>query len=193
MKVTGITAEFDPLHNGHAYLMEEARRLTGCDALAVAMSGDFVQRGEPALTDKWARTEAALRSGADLVVEIPVLFCLGDASRYASASVRLLEECGCSHIAFGSESGDVKALQALADFINGHREELGDGIRTLTGKGLSWPAARAVVLRELGGHEIPESPNDILALEYVMNMSLASPLAVKREGSGYSDELFSDV
>ena len=74
MKASGITAEFDPLHDGHAYLMEETRRLTGCDALVIAMSGDFVQRGEPAVTDKWARTEAALRTGADLVVEIPTLF-----------------------------------------------------------------------------------------------------------------------
>ena len=85
MEATGITAEFDPLHNGHAYLIEEARSLTGCDAVVVAMSGDYVPRGGPALTDKWSRTEAALASGADLDIEIPVLFCLGNASQYAKA------------------------------------------------------------------------------------------------------------
>lgn len=180
MKATGITAEFDPLHEGHAYFMEEARRTTCCDALAVAMSGDFVQRGAPAVTDKWTRTEAALRAGADLVIEIPVIFCLGNASQYASASVRLLEACGCSRIAFGSESGDLKNIEDAAAYMKDHRNELGEGIRALTSEGLSWPAARAKVYRELSGSDIPGTPNDILALEYVMHMKDAAPAAVRR-------------
>ena len=107
MKITGITAEYNPFHNGHAYLIREARRVTCCDAVAVVMSGDFVQRGEPAFTDKHTRACHALKNGADLVIELPVLFCLDYAGRFASAAVKLLETAGCAHIAFGSESGDL--------------------------------------------------------------------------------------
>ena len=84
MKAVGITAEYNPLHNGHVYHMDKARELSGCDAVVVAMSGDFVQRGAPAVMDKWTRAEHALTSGADLVIEIPVLYCLGNAGQYAS-------------------------------------------------------------------------------------------------------------
>ena len=99
LKAAGITAEYNPLHKGHVYHIEETRRITGCDAVVVAMSGDYVQRGEPAIMDKWVRTEHALKSGADLVIEIPVLFCLGNAGQYAGAAVRILEATGrVSHI-----------------------------------------------------------------------------------------------
>ena len=115
LKAAGITAEYNPLHNGHVYHIEETRRATGCDAVIVAMSGDYVQRGEPAILDKWTRTEHALMSGADLVIEIPVLFCLGNAGQYARAAVKLLEATGkVSHISFGSESGDKDALIRIA-------------------------------------------------------------------------------
>ena len=189
MKASGITAEFDPLHDGHAYLMEETRRLTGCDALVVAMSGDFVQRGEPAVTDKWARTEAALRTGADLIVEIPTLFCLGNASQYASAAVRILEECGCSVIAFGSESGDIDSIGRAAGYIRENRRAIEEGINALVPEGLSWPAARARVFKELSGCDIPGSSNDILGLEYVLCMEKALPVAVKRTDALSASEI----
>ena len=81
MKLAGIVAEFNPLHNGHEYIISETRRLTGCESVVIAMSGNYVQRGEPALVDKWSRAEMSLKSGADLVIEIPTLFCLGNASQ----------------------------------------------------------------------------------------------------------------
>lgn len=197
MKATGITAEFDPLHNGHAYIMEEARKLTDCDAVVVAMSGDFVQRGGPAVTDKWTRTGAALASGADLVIEIPVMFCLGNASQYAGASVSLLESAGCTNIVFGSESGDTGLVETTAACIRDMGEELGKEISLLAKEGLSFPAARSrayAALRQGRATEddiakelsVLREPNDILALEYVMNMKLARPLAVKRQGQPHS-------
>jgi len=190
IKATGITAEYNPLHNGHVFHMEEARRLTGCDALVVAMSGDYVQRGEPAISDKWARTGSALASGADLVVEIPVICCLGDAGRYASAGVSLLEALGCSNIAFGSESADADQLVRTADFLCSNKKIIADIISDLTSDGMSYPAARAEAVSRLGGDvHIPETPNDILALEYVMSMKHAVPVPVKRSGSGYNDPL----
>ena len=197
MKATGITAEFDPLHNGHAYIMEEARRLTGCDAVVAAMSGDYVQRGEPALTDKWTRARAALSSGADLVIEIPVMFCLGDASRYAAASVRLLEAAGCTQIAFGSENGDTALIERTAGNIRQMAGELEERISSLARDGLSYPAARAKAYASLAEGKAPaheterelsvlSGPNDILALEYILHMEKARPLAVKRRGSSHA-------
>ena len=237
MNIIGITAEYNPLHNGHVHHIAEARRLSGCDAVVVAMSGDFVQRGEPALLDKWTRTRLALESGADLVVEIPALFCLGNASQYAGASVRLLEALGCDRIAFGSECADADIIVRMAGFIMEHREEIISGISEKIRQGLSYPAAREEVYRSLRLREVKPSgngmdhsaieacqnpsnyeadtgdayiksslradiddeisvlsnPNDILGLEYVMHMESAQPLAIKREGAGYSDDIVAGV
>ena len=194
MKACGITAEFNPLHNGHVYIMNEARRLTGCDAVVVAMSGNYVQRGEPAITDKWARTEAALSCGADLVIEIPTVFCLSDAGRYARAGVTLLESLGCTeYICFGSGSGDENTLKELATLIKEHAPEIKERIKRFALMGLSYPAAREKALTEMmtDGPDISAvkkvlgNPNDVLALEYMISSKTAKSVCVKRKGSGY--------
>ena len=199
MKITGITAEYNPLHNGHIYQLEQARMLSGCDAVAVAMSGDFVQRGEPALLDKWTRCALALDAGADLVVEIPVLFCLGNASQYAAASVRILESLGCGSIAFGSESGDTELLSGIAGFLDDHGAELDGHAALLAKEGSSYPAVRAEAYRKLRSENGADDerlareiralgdPNDILAIEYIRCMRSASPLCVKRQGPAHGD------
>ncbi|MBR6503428.1 MAG: nucleotidyltransferase family protein, partial [Firmicutes bacterium] len=105
MKAYGIIAEYNPFHNGHRYHIEETRRRTGCDAVAVVMSGDFVQRGEPALLDKWTRAEAALRCGADLVLELPAVFACSSAEHFAFGGVGILEGLGVPDgISFGAEA-----------------------------------------------------------------------------------------
>ena len=215
MKATGITAEYNPLHNGHVYHMDKARTLTGADAVVVAMSGDFVQRGEPAMLDKWKRTELALRGGADLVIEIPALYCLGNAGQYASAGVKLLEALGCDSVAFGSECGDTGLLAEIAGFLVISADEISSEVQELRTSGLSYPAARSkayekvrrqymqdkcenagtdagadagaveeILQKEL---KVLESSNDILSLEYILAMEKAAPVAIKREGAGYSD------
>ena len=203
IKATGITAEYDPLHNGHVYLIEQARAVTSCDVIAAAMSGDYVQRGEPAMLDKWTRCGMALDAGADIVVEIPVQFCLGNASQYAGASVRLLEALGCSHIAFGSESGDISLLKSTADFLVSEKEAIEARISELIKDGLSYPAARAQAFwlaQDLSGSpmrpgeaDVLSNPNDILALEYIKNMKTAQPVCVKRQGAQYNDGLDEDM
>ena len=190
MKAAGIVAEYNPLHRGHIYHMQKTAELSGCDAVVVAMSGDFVQRGMPAVFDKWTRAGHALRSGADLVIEIPAVHCLADAGTYAGAGVRLLEATGkVSHISFGSECGDPEALNSSADFIRRNAGAMKDGITSLRKEGLSYPAARERIYRDLGGpafaSEILSSPNDILALEYILAMKKAQPLVIKRKGAGY--------
>lgn len=203
-KAAGITAEYNPLHNGHVFHIEETRRITACDAVIVAMSGDFVQRGEPAFMDKWERAEHALRCGADLVIEIPALFCLGNAGQYASAAVKLLEATGkVTHISFGSESGDTEALTRIAFTLRDKKEEIEKCIRSLKGYGFSYPAARARAYSEVRADATGKDPdtdpeikrdsqilykaNDILAIEYIKSMQDASPVVVKRCGAGYSD------
>ena len=204
MKAVGIVAEYNPLHNGHVYHISRSRELGGADAVVVAMSGDYVQRGEPAILDKWARTAHALSCGADLVVEIPVLHCLGNAGQYASAAVKILESTGVvSHISFGSESGDTAALAAIAQILKENEGELAESISALRSRGLSYPAAREAAYAELRGKmlgadpaadpeilreiKILSSPNDILSLEYIQAMRTAEPAAVRREGAGYGD------
>lgn len=190
MKAAGVVAEFNPLHKGHIYHLRKTAELSGCDAVVVAMSGDFVQRGMPAVFDKWTRAGHALRCGADLVIEIPAVHCLADAGVYAGAGVRLLEATGkVSHISFGSECGDREVLKSTADFIRNNAEALKEGIINLRKDGLSYPAAREKTYRELGGPvfgpEILGSPNDILGIEYILAMENAQPLVIKRQGAGY--------
>ena len=191
MKAVGITAEYNPLHNGHVYHIARAKELSGCAAAVVAMSGDFVQRGAPAVMDKWTRAEHALRCGADLVLEIPVLHCLGNAGQYASAGVRILEAAGVSCISFGSESGDAEAVAGAAGFIKEHRADMEALIAAYSKDGMNYPAARAKAFAELGGSRkglnVLKNPNDILAAEYIMAMEKAVPVPVKREGAGYKD------
>ena len=204
LKAAGITAEYNPLHNGHLYHIEETRRITGCDAVVVAMSGDYVQRGEPALMDKWVRTEHALKCGADLVVEIPVLFCLGNAGQYAGASVRILEATGkVSHISFGSESGDAQALIRIAHILIDNGPEIEAAVKSIKSKGFSYPAARALAYTAVraaikgtdpdtdmeirGDIRILDKANDILGIEYIKAMQSAEPVVIHREGAGYGD------
>ncbi len=204
LKAAGITAEYNPLHNGHLYHIEETRRITGCDAVVVAMSGDYVQRGEPALMDKWLRTEHALKCGADLVIEIPVLFCLGNAGQYAGAAVRILEATGMvSHISFGSESGDADALIRIAHTLRDNEAEIEAVVKSFRNKGFSYPAARALAYSEVRSAikgtdpdtdpeikndiRILDKANDILGIEYIKAMKSAEPVVIHREGAGYGD------
>jgi len=210
MKAVGVTAEFNPLHNGHLHLLEQARLVTGADAVVVAMSGDFVQRGEPAVMDKWLRTEHALKGGADLVIEIPTLFCLGNAGQYARAGVGLLEATGkVSEIAFGSESGDIESLGRIAKTLKEHGTEIEELLREHVLYGFSYPAARALAYSEMraklkdsdpnsdpeiiGDLKILNGPNDILAIEYMNAMQMTAPAVIRRKGAGYGDGFDKDA
>ena len=118
MAVNGIIAEYNPFHNGHKYQLEESRHLTGADYTIVVMSGNFVQRGAPALADKRLRAEMALRCGADLVLELPVLYAAASSEFFAAGAVALLDRLGVvTHLAFGSACGDVDALKQIAAFL----------------------------------------------------------------------------
>ena len=181
MKAVGITAEYDPFHNGHKYHIEEAKRVTGAETAVVIMSGSFVQRGEPACADKFTRTEWALEGGADMVLELPDVFSLSCAERFAFGAVRILKGTGMIDcISFGSETGDTDFLIRLADIEPDH-----DVITKKLGEGLPYPKAFA----EASGDAL--KPNDILGVEYIRAVRKFAPdmgiYAVKRVGSSYDD------
>lgn len=180
MKTVGIVAEYNPFHNGHAYHIAEAKRQTGADLALVVMSADFVQRGEPAIADKFTRTKWALDGGADFVFELPEVFSCACAERFASGAVRILAGTGIvDALCFGSESGDIKLLQKAAD-----TEPDSEKLRTALADGMPYPKAMAFAS---GG---PLAPNDILGVEYLRAIKKYAPAmeahAIKRIG-GYDE------
>ncbi|MGE5415907.1 MAG: nucleotidyltransferase [Acidobacteriota bacterium] len=200
MSIVGIVAEYNPLHGGHLYHIEESRRLAQADGVICVMSGNFTQRGEPAIVDKWARAEMALQAGADLVFEIPVTFAARSAYFFALGSVLMLQKTGVvTHISFGSELGDISPLQELASLLADEPPKLQALIKNRLKQGVSYPTARAqAVLEHLNNSQIAKehdlksllsSPNNILAMEYlrIINHKQCTliPVTVPRKGSGY--------
>lgn len=190
LKAVGIIAEYNPFHNGHKYHLEQALTESGADVCVSVISGNFTQRGEIALLDKWTRAEMAVRNGVNLVVEMPAVFACSNAGYFAEAGVEILEALGAESICFGSESGNTEELSRIAREIESNMEKLEEEIKTGVKEGLSYPRARSQAILKLFGEKaasIIESPNNILAIEYIRRMKNARPLAVKRLGAGYHD------
>lgn len=185
MKAAGIVAEYNPFHNGHALHLKKTRE-AGCGPVAVVMSGICTQRGEPALFPKDIRCAAALRAGADLVVELPLCWATRSAEGFARGAVSLLRALGCvSVLSFGSESGDAEAIAGYAARVAAL--DGGEALRARLKTGASFPRAREeALLREFPGEKLPEGPNDLLAAEYLRAAgelgAAFEPLAVRRVG-----------
>lgn len=182
--VVGIIAEYNPMHIGHLHHIAEAKRVSVADFLVCAISGNFSQRGEPTILDKWKRAQLAVQNGADLVVEIPFCFATGSAQYFAEGGVRVLEGLGfVDSFCFGSESGDIDELQALADRLD--QEEVWERIRDYMGGGLSFAKAREKALGKDG--EILSNSNNILAVEYLRKNRLLKPYTIKRQGFDFAE------
>ncbi len=192
MRTVGIIAEYDPFHNGHAYHIQKTRELCAADGIVCVMSGDYVQRGGIAVTDKFERTAAALKNGADLVIELPAAYALGSAERFARRGVGLLDMLGCTDmLSFGSESGDAELLCAAAAAAeNADKEKLSEYMS----KGLSYPSALTKALSGSDERMLTAlaSPNDILGIEYIRAIkrsnSRIKPFAVKRNGARHGEK-----
>ena len=205
MKICGLITEYNPFHNGHVHHIEEARRITGCDYLVVVMSGNYVQRGTPAIIDKYERTRMALNSGVDLVLELPLLFATASAETFATAAVSLLNQLGCvDSLIFGTELGDLTPLKKIADVLNHEPKQFSNDLRDFVRSGLSYPAARASALdlyfnEEIEDlYEILESPNNNLGIEYLRAIDRLganiTPYTIKRWKTEYNENrLFDDV
>lgn len=193
--ITGIIAEYNPFHNGHAYQLEQARLLTGCDFLVVVMSGDYVQRGAPAVFDKYTRARMALACGADLVLELPVACSCASAEFFASGAVSLLDGLGCvDFLCFGSESGNLQSLMEPARILAKESPVFQEALRRGLSLGLSFPAARKEAFRACASNPgILDLPNNILGIEYLKALlqreSIIKPVTIKRKGQGYHDTL----
>ena len=189
-KCVGIIAEYNPFHNGHLHHLKQSLSMTGAEISVAAMSGNFVQRGEPAVSDKWSRAEAAVKSGIDLVVEIPTVFACNSAPVFASAAVQILENLGADWISFGSELGNIENLTEISREIKEKEAYFETFIREKVKEGFSYPRAIKEAMAEVIGDEkaqILDMPNNILAVEYLKNIKTAKAVAVKRIGTGYND------
>ena len=168
MRIAGIIMECNPFHEGHDYIIKTARSLTGASFCIVVLSGDYVQRGEPAVLDKESRTEKVLEAGADLVLELPSCYSTGAADYFARGAVTLLKKLGAvTDLVFGSESSDTDRLMETAQFLLREDDTLSIAVKRLMSDGLTYPAARSLAAKELGLNvPYPDTPNDILAVEY---------------------------
>ncbi len=196
MNIVGIIAEYNPFHNGHEYHLKESLEKASTEYSVAVMSGNFLQRGEPALYDKWTRAEIAVKNGVDLVIEIPVAFACNSAEYFAKGAVGVLNGLGCiTHLSFGSENGDISRLIDAASILAIENPKLGQFIKEEMGKGLSFPKARYEGLRRYAGDQISEAikgSNNILAVEYlkqcIKTKSLMTPITIKRFGSDYDEK-----
>ena len=210
MKIVGIIAEYNPFHNGHAYQIKKIRETTGADYIIAAMSGDFTQRGEPAIIDKYARAQMALSCGVDLVVELPVLWAVSSAESFARAGVCLFDQMGCvDELCFGAETDNVPLLSLVADILAEEPDAYKEILVSCLKDGKAFPLARAtaleqylwavdfnssvspvtdsLMLQELSN--ILSAPNNILAIEYLKSLKLCHsnirPHPILRNGAGY--------
>lgn len=190
----GVIAEYNPFHNGHEYQLARARELADCEYVAVAMSGSFTQRGEPACTDKFTRAKWALRHGADIVFELPAVFALANAERFAKGGVALLAESGIVEaLSFGAEDANVELLRKLAAMTAHECSALRERLDFYLSTGKSFPAARAAACADMHGDERLStaflSPNNILGIEYIKAIDAAypamRPLPVSRRGAAH--------
>lgn len=197
MNVLGIIAEYNPFHKGHAYQIETLKKETGAAYAIIAMGGNFMQRGAPALLEKYTRARMALSCGADLVLELPALYATASAESFAYGGVALLEGTGVvTHLGFGTESANFPLLQEIADMLACQPLPFRQALKQELKQGLSFPAARTLAIEACLGKEetlkdILSSPNNILAVEYLKALShchssiLPSPLL--RRGQRYHD------
>lgn len=194
MKAVGLVTEYNPFHNGHLYHLNKAMELTGADISVAVMSGDFVQRGEPAVLDKYTRTSMALNSGVNLVVELPVNYAVSSAESFAAGALKVLDYIKADSIAFGSESGDIERLSKLAHILCDNEDTLYKEISKYTVNGISYAAARQKVVEKLTNKDTAAmltSSNNILAVEYlkaiIKNNYAIKPYTVQRQGDSYND------
>lgn len=194
MKAVGLVTEYNPFHNGHLYHLNKAMELTGADISVAVMSGDFVQRGEPAVLDKYTRTSMALNSGVNLVAELPVNYAVSSAESFAAGALKVLDYIKADSIAFGSESGDIERLSKLAHILCDNEDTLYKEISKYTANGISYAAARQKVVEKLTDKDTAAmltSSNNILAVEYlkaiIKNNYAIKPYTVQRQGDSYND------
>lgn len=197
MKAVGVIVEYNPFHNGHAFHIEEARKIANADVVIAVMSGNFLQRGEPAIVSKWKRTEMALKAGVDIVFELPYVFATQQANTFASGAVSILEAAGCHSLCFGSESGSITSFYKTVTFLQNHNEMYQQHIKYFLEKGNSYPKATSLAYHTLSpDNDLIDlsKPNNILGYQYIKAANaMHAPIkifTVTRKNANYHDPHF---
>ncbi|MGN7477221.1 nucleotidyltransferase [Solibacillus silvestris] len=198
MQAVGIVVEYNPFHNGHLHHVKEAKRTTRSEIAVAVMSGQFLQRGEPALVDKWHRTKMALASGVDLVIELPYVFSTAQATGFASGAVQLLEAIQCTTLAFGSEQGSIEPFLNSYHLIENNRVHYNEIIKENIQLGKSYPQALFSAYEQLkqlfpNAYIDLAQPNNILGFHYVEAIKrlqcTMQPATIQRIAAGYHDSI----
>lgn len=196
MKVTGLIVEYNPFHNGHKYHLEKSMEISGGNLSIAVMSGNWLQRGEPAVLNKWLRAKMAVENGVDIVVELPSFYSNQSAEIFSEGAVRIAHALRCDNIVFGSESGSIEELTHLAQIQLDKEHEFHNILKNHLEKGLSYPNAINNAYEDVTGKSGILNPNNILGIEYIkalMKMgSNTKPLTIKREKVGYHEERAKD-
>lgn len=194
LRACGLIVEYNPFHNGHLYHLQQAKKLTNADVVIAVMSGSFLQRGEPAIIDKFHRTKAALASGVDIVLELPYAYAVQSSQLFAKGSVLTLNALGVSHICFGSEAGDITDFITGHHFLKKHHNVFQDQLKSGLKQGLSYPAASKAAYDKIGLSQLNvdlSQPNNVLGFSYVneiLDRDLPiAPLTIPRLQSQYHD------
>ena len=196
-KRIGIIAEYNPFHNGHLYQIQKAKELTGADTVIAVMSGNFTQRGDTSLINKFEKTKIALQNEVDMVIELPTIYSISSAENFALGGIKILNEIGnIDYLVFGIEEDNLQELQAIADVLVNENDEFKRTIKEELYKGNSYPKAREIALKKVLSSEnvedIMRKPNNILAIEYLKALKITNsrikPFAIKRKNSMHYDK-----
>jgi len=191
LKIYGIIVEYNPLHNGHLYHLEQVKKMNDCDLLIAVMSGDFVQRGQPSLVNKQLRTKLALQAGVDIVIELPYLYAVSHADLFSLGAISLLNQCGVNEIVFGSETNEVHKLEEIARLID--HPHFNDLIKINLNNGFSYPEASSIALSTLTQKKVELLSNDLLGIQYIRNILRINKnitfRSIKRIHTNYKDTL----
>ncbi len=196
-KRIGIIAEYNPFHNGHLYQIQKAKELTGADTVIAVMSGNFTQRGDTSLINKFEKAKIALQNEVDMVIELPTIYSISSAENFALGGIKILNEIGnIDYLVFGIEEENLEKLQAIADVLVNEDDEFKRNIKEELDKGNSYPKAREIALKKVLSSEnvenIMQKPNNILAIEYLKALKITNskikPIAIKRKNTMHNDE-----
>lgn len=196
-KRIGIIAEYNPFHNGHLYQIQKAKESTGADTVIAVMSGNFTQRGDTSLINKFEKAKIALQNEVDMVIELPTIYSISSAENFALGGVKILNEIGnIDYLVFGIEEENLEKLQAIADVLVNEDNEFKRNIKEELNKGNSYPKAREIALKKVllseNVENIMQKPNNILAIEYLKALkttnSKIKPIAIKRKNTMHNDE-----
>lgn len=202
-KILGIISEYNPFHLGHLYHLEKSKAIINPDYTVAVMSGNFTQRGDTAIIDKWSRAEIALKNGIDLVIELPLIYSISSAENFAMGSIKILDSLNMdTTLSFGSECGNLSALQEIANVLATEPPEYLYILNHELSLGVSFPKAREhAILMYLNDirkfANVLSEPNNILGIEYLKSIknqkSKLKVITIKREGSSYNSTILEDT